>query len=195
MPAEPQIAVAPDRQRENASLIRLDFEDLQWVRGTEDEPDDQCAHGRVRLEINGTDFARPDDGIWTVSAAGLYLLRSLSDDHTAANPIAESNLLFPHCGFTVWVIGRRYPVLIMGCNNGVDLELTHSQGIVTVRSAAGAESVSLESWRRAVVSVATRVKEFYATCSAKVPSTDDSDLQGWAAFWREWDERLSSATH
>lgn len=82
-------------------MINLVVQGFQWIKGEDDDPDDQCAHGRVLFQINNTTFVKPEDGIWTVSASALYLLRTLSENHTIENPVAETNFLFPCCGFTV----------------------------------------------------------------------------------------------
>ena len=83
-------------------MLRLLAHDLCWINGAVDDPLDQCAHGKVEFTVNGDSLVKPQDGDWTVSATALYLLRSPSDEHTWANPMAESNFLFPHCGFNVW---------------------------------------------------------------------------------------------
>ena len=85
--------------------------ELGWIKGREDDPADQCAHGKILFQVGNIIFARPEDGIWTVSAAGLFLLRTLEYDHTAMNPLSEFNFLIPHCGTDAWenkkVVWRR----------------------------------------------------------------------------------------
>ncbi len=49
-------------------MITLEVRDFQWFSGPAGDPEDQCAHGRVDFEINGTRFVKPEDGVWTVSA-------------------------------------------------------------------------------------------------------------------------------
>ena len=44
-------------------MIKLEVEDLQWINGPIDDPNDLCAHGRVNFQINDTDFVKPSDGI------------------------------------------------------------------------------------------------------------------------------------
>jgi hypothetical protein len=77
-------------------MITLVAQNLQWIRGVTDDPQDQCAHGQVEFSVNNTEFVKPEDGILTVSAAGLFLLRTLSHNHTSTDSVAEGNLLFPH---------------------------------------------------------------------------------------------------
>ena len=52
-------------------MLKLEVRDLQWVKGPQDDPTDQCAHGCVAFAIDGIEFIRPSDGRLTVSAAAL----------------------------------------------------------------------------------------------------------------------------
>ncbi len=74
-------------------MIKLNAHDLCWIQSTADDPKDQCAHGSVEFSCDGIPIIEPDDGEWTVSAAGLYLLRTITDDHTPELSVAESNFL------------------------------------------------------------------------------------------------------
>jgi hypothetical protein len=67
----------------------------------DDDPEDHCVHGRVLFTINNIEFIKPEDGVWTISASALYLLRTITEDHTIENPVSEINFLFPCCGFSV----------------------------------------------------------------------------------------------
>jgi hypothetical protein len=60
---------------------------LHWINGSADDRADLCAHARVEFRTNGDVLIRPDDGIWTVSAAAVYLLRTLSRQHTKSEPV------------------------------------------------------------------------------------------------------------
>lgn len=175
-------------------MVNLVVKDFHWIKGTDDDPDDQCAHGRVLFQINYTTFVRPDDGLWTVSASALYLLRTLSEDHTTENPVAEGNFLFPCCGFNVWPGGKRFKVLCMGCDTGIDVEIVHHQDIVTVKSPAGAEIVSKVEWNEAVLGFVNSVQDFYRASTPKVAIEDEYDKQGWSGFWQEWAERYQLAS-
>jgi hypothetical protein len=174
-------------------IIKLIVQEFQWVFGLDDDLEDQCAHGRVLFRINDTVFVKPEDGIWTVSASGLYLLRTLFDDHTLENSVAEGNFLFPCCAFTVWTIGKRFKVYCMGCPNGIDIEITHQEGMVTIKSKTGAEIIPRSDWIKSVLCFIDSVSEFYRASTPKVIIEDAFDRQGWAAFWQEWDERYQKA--
>lgn len=170
-------------------MIRLTVEGFQWIKGAKDDPNDQCAHGRVDFRINNTQFVKPEDGVWTVSMAALYLLRTLTEDHLVDNPVAEMNSLFPCCGFNVWPLGTRFKVMAAGCATGVNPEVLHSGETVTVRSDLGSETVPIAEWRTSVMSFADSVRAFYKVCTPKSEIQDEVDRQGWRDFWEEWAER------
>ena len=56
---------------------------LHWILDDgKDDPSDLCAHSPVRFEIDGVSLLDPTEGDFTVSAAAIYLLRTLYRDHT-----------------------------------------------------------------------------------------------------------------
>jgi hypothetical protein len=173
-------------------MIKLLVQELQWIKGSKDDPEDHCAHGRVFFTVNETEFVKPDDGVWTVSASALYLLRTLTENHTAENSVADG-YLFPCCGFVVLPIGGRFKVLCLGCMNGIELEIIHQVDTVTINSSAGSEVVPKTEWTRAVLDFTDSVRQFYRSSLPKVAIEDEIDKLGWATFWQEWDERYRLA--
>jgi hypothetical protein len=147
----------------------------------------------VEFSVDGEVLVASAEGDWTVSASALYLLRSLSDDHTSENPIAELNLLFPCCGFTAWLCGTRYPLMIMGCPGGKDVEIRHESGAVQLRCQDKHHTVSFNEWGAAVLSFCDQIEEFYARSEPKVTPEEEEDRKGWAAFWSEWKVRKAHA--
>lgn len=174
-------------------MIRLEAYDLSWINGSSDDPNDQCAHGRIEFRTNGYTFVKPEDGVWTLSATALYLLRSLTEDHTKDNSVAECNFLFPCCGFNTWLEGRRFGVVCMGCPNGIDMEIVHQQDSIILRSELGQEIIPATEWKSAVLTFVASIQDFYDRCSPKSEPFDDLDQKGWTAFWQEWNERCSLA--
>ena len=171
---------------ETMHLLALE---LGWIQGPGDDPSDQCAHGRIQFEIGNTTFVRPEDGIWTVSAAGLFLLRTLEHEHTTANPVSESNFLIPCCGHTVWAnTSGRFKVLCMGCNIGKDPEILHRRNRLLVRG-VGEEVVPLTEWKDGVFAFVDEVRRFYDQSAPKVIPDDQAEQDGWVAFWHEWKSR------
>jgi hypothetical protein len=159
---------------------------LRWIKGAADDPADLCAHGDFVFRIGKDTLS---DGLrgreLTLSAAALYLLRTLMQQHTQAHPVGDH--LFPCCGFSMFEVPGKEDVLLFGCPNGQDFEILHRDGVV-VRSADGGEwQISWPEWRGAVFGFADRVSEFYAYCSEKQPSPDDA--AGFKKFMAEWERR------
>ena len=170
-------------------MLTLSLLEAHWL-DVPDPRDDQCAHGTVRLSVGEHEFVTRQDGDLTVCAAALNLLRTLEHDHTSESPVAEGGQLFPCCGFNVWVAGGRFPVFILGCPTGVDLELVHVSSGAVLRGKGREAVVSEQAWRNAVVSFAESVLAFYDREPPRNPVEDMEDRKGWKAFWQEYADRL-----
>ena len=170
-------------------MLTLSLLDVHWLDAT-DPLDDQCAHGTVKLEIGDQVLISPEDGEITVSAAALNLLRTLDRDHASGRPVAEGCQLFPCCGFSVWLGGERFPVLIVGCPSGVEMDVSHTTAGVAVRSKGVESVVSEHAWQSAVISFARSVLAFYEREAPRNPIQDTDAREGWRAFWKEYGERL-----
>src|SRR5579883_2977322 len=164
---------------------------LRWIGGAVDDPKDLCVHGDVEFRIGNDVLLDPTTGgkDLTVSAAALYLLRTLSLPHSKDAPVGDH--LFPCCGFAMSDVPGQEDVSVCGCLNGEDFEVLHDIGGrgVVVRASEGREwRVAWPGGRAAVFSFADRVSEFYAACSPKQPS-DEKDSSGLRKFTAEWCRR------
>ena len=170
-------------------MVVLQPVNLRWINDAADDPTDLCAHGDVEFRIGGDVLLDGSSGRnLTVSAAALYLLRTLSVPHSRAAPVGDH--LFPGCGFTLYDVAGAPDVVICGCPNGEDFEVRHqvSGAGVIVRAADGREwPMGWSEWRAAVFGFADRVADFYAACSPKQPATEDA--AGYAKFVAEWERR------
>ena len=168
-------------------MITLRPTNLHWINGSTDDPADLCAHGGVELEI-GSDVL-VQGGNWTLSAAALYLLRTLSRPHTKSEPITE--FLFPCCGHGMFDVEGQDDVLILGCNSGVDLEVVRNGNEFLLTAADGRQHrVTAADWTRAVCEFSDAVQAFYAGASPKEPA---DDIDGFQKFLSEWSRRRSQA--
>ncbi|MBA4192084.1 MAG: hypothetical protein C0467_29245 [Planctomycetaceae bacterium] len=175
-------------------MIVLRPMNLRWINGAADDPLDLCAHGDIEFRIRDDVLLGGASGRdVTVSAAGLYLLRTLSVPHSHATPVGEH--LFPCCGHCLYDIAGKSDVVIQGCPNGEDFEVLHQasgEGVV-IRAADGRVwPVGWPEWRAAVFGFADCVSDFYAACSSKQPAADDA--AGYAKFVAEWERRRSQQT-
>jgi len=162
---------------------------LRWINDAADDPTDICAHGDVEFHIGEDVLLDGTNGRnLTVSAAALYLLRTLSVPHTREAPVGDH--LFPCCGFSLYEVAGEPDVTICGCPNGEDFEVLHqiSGDSVIVRAADGREwPVGWSEWRAEVFGFADCVADFYAACSPKQPTAEDA--AGYARFVAEWERR------
>jgi len=160
---------------------------LHWIKDDGvDDPCDLCAHSPVRLEIDGDTLVAPADGNATVSAAAIFLLRTLERDHTEQNPVGEH--LFPCCGHAMYDTGDD-DVVICGCPNGSNVYITHDGSTIRLAIHDGRSyAVSLDDWRRAVYEFADVVREFYDHSLPKTPA-DETESAGFAKMMAEWSRR------
>ena len=80
----------------STSMIILTPTRLHWIKDDGDDQSDLCAHSPVLFQIEDKILVAPSDGNVTVSAAAIYLLRTLERDHTKGKPVGEQ--LLPCCG-------------------------------------------------------------------------------------------------
>ena len=66
--------MAPSKQ-----AFSIDFDNIGWLDGLEDDPGDYCAHAHA-VALIGDETLQYEA---TVSATALYLLKSLNEDHHA----------------------------------------------------------------------------------------------------------------
>jgi len=169
-------------------VITLEPMSLHWLGEL-----DRCAHGDVVFSVGTTAFGQNHLSDITVSAAALFLLRTLRDDHTSQAPVTHGNQLFPCCGFNVYPADGRFPALIDGCPRGFDLDVVHSDGFVTLRDRGGTAAVVAEAeWAAAVLGFVASVRAFHDQSQRRV-AVSERDDDGWPAFWREWDDRVAAA--
>jgi hypothetical protein len=176
------------------SMVILRPVKLRWIQGAADDPKDLCAHGDVEFRIGDDVLLDPSTGKdLTVSAAALYLLRTLSVPHTKDAPVGDH--LFPCCGFNMYDVADQEDVVICGCPSGEDFEVFHdiSGAGVIVRAANGRELyVGWPEWRAVVFDFADKISEFYAACSPKKPY-EEEDAKGLRKFATEWGHRRGQA--
>ncbi len=174
----------------DATRVTLRPVALSWVQGPADDPADLCAHGHVEFRIDDALLVDPMTGPnVTVSAAGLYLLRTLSRSHTKAQPVGDH--LFPHCGFAMFSVADQEDVVVTGCVSGVDFEIIHGEqdSALLVRTERGQEfSLPRPAWTEAVHRFADLVAEFYRASAPKRPF-DDLERAGFLSFSKEWERR------
>lgn len=164
-------------------VFKMDCSDMYWLAAPGHEQEDLCLHGFVTAIIG--DEVLQYEG--TVSATALYLLKTLTRNHTAG----EENQMIPCCGHTLIPNENLTEVDICGCPNGIDWTVEQVSGGVKITTESGRETfVPMDAYREEVFRFADKVEAYYARCSPKKPY-DDFSQKGYTAFWNEWHRRRS----
>ena len=158
-------------------------DNLSWIDGKEDDPEDLCLHGHATAIIGDKKLEYEA----TVSATALYLLKTLTEDHI----IYQDNQMLPCCGFFMIPNKGLDNVTICGCPNGIDWSVLHNDdGTVSLELEDGTkETVSMAEYKETVHCFADMIEKFYLTCSPKAIPKDKFEKDGYTAFWNEWHKR------
>ena len=160
-------------------MFRIDAKNLCWVNGDSDNAADLCLHGDVTVQIGSETF----EHYGTVSATGLFLLRTLTENH-----IAGSYFMLPCCGHFLIACDELDSVEIAGCLNGVNFFVEHVNDHIKITSQSGCMVyVSMSDYAKDVFKFADKIEEYYKKCSPKnLNLCDKFDRNGYIAFWNEW---------
>jgi len=165
-------------------LFTIHAETFHWIQNDgKDVPGDFCLHGDVAVTIGGEAFRY--DG--TVSAAALYLLRTLTEEHHNH----EDENMIPCCGHFMIASGDLQTVIVTGCTNGIDWSVLHMDGGVKLVTEAGNTTfIDTETYRKEVFAFADAVEAYYQSCLPKnLAEADNFVRDGYIAFWNEWHRR------
>lgn len=157
-----------------------------WIKDNGlDDRHDLCSHGEVFIRIGQEIISNEDSGSWALSAAGLYLLRSLEQDCEFDQ---FSNQLVPCCGhFIIPNDNGENFVTIIGCPNGVDWKIKHVDKWVTFESIKGnTGQLSFEAYKRMIIHFTNEIETFYGDPKLKVIPEEEFDRLGFEQFWSEW---------
>lgn len=175
-----------------ADEFQLELLNIGWMAGMS-EAEDFCAHGKVLVRIGSSILSDANTDEWTVSAGALYLLRTLTQNHTPKAPVGDQ--LLPCCGHAMWPDEISNDVFICGCPNGIDWSVQHETDAVRLTAADGATVLlSKQQYQAKVLAFVDAVEEFYQCSKAKNIPADAEDAEGYALFWREWRRRRAAFT-
>lgn len=163
----------------------IDFDNIGWLKGLEENPIDCCAHANVVAHIGEETFEYHA----TVSATALYLLKSLSKNHVAY----QEEQFLPCCGFNIIANkGDSGDVAILGCPRGIDWDLVHIDDAVEITTDSGLKTVvPFSDYREEVLKFVDKVEAFYESQPPRKPAKNEA--LAYKAFWNEWHRRRREA--
>ena len=173
------------------SDFRLTINDMSWVSDESDDPLDLCLHGQVTARIGQAVLVSN----CTLSAAGIYLLRTIEEDHIPADP--DQNALYepllPCCGHEMYA-GEDDSVILYGCGNGNTWKVQHRDSSV-ILTAEGYPSVIISSaeYRNEIYRFCDKIEAFYNACTPKQFTIHQGyEINGYKALWKEWHRRRNA---
>ncbi|AFD55718.1 hypothetical protein [Riemerella anatipestifer] len=164
--------------------FELELLDLHWINNT-DDPTDLCAHGYVFVKIGNEVVANKDDLEVAVSTTALYLLRTLKNNYKKDDFASQ---LLPCCGHFFVADTDNERVSIIGCPNGIDWTIIHTDDVKVKHITDNGEEaiIDRERYKELVLNFADKVEDFYKSSLPKIIPADDLEKKGYLAFWREW---------
>lgn len=177
-------------------IFELDVCEFEWIDGAKDDPEDKCLHGRVIAQIGSQSI----DYCCTVSAAALYFLRTLTENHFAGE--GDAGQMLPCCGHFMVADQTLENVWIGSCMYGIDFDIVHDGETIEITFFENANDVGnreeliisekarvplSEYWEK-VLKFADKVEAYYNSCKPKVLK-DDFERDAYTAFWNEWHRR------
>ncbi len=159
-----------------------------WVKDDDKyDEKDLCSHGEVYVKLGSEELSNKETGSFTLSAAALYLLRSLEQD---CQLYQFYNQLIPCCGFSIYPNKKKEnSVEIIGCLDGVDWKVAHKNGIVFLESQSGSKvDLPLIEYKKVVLEFVNEVENFYGNPENKTIPEELEEKEGFIQFWAEWNE-------
>lgn len=167
-------------------MFSIELTKFYWIDDSVDDVDDLCLHGDIVVNI-GNDYIRTS---CTVSATALYLLKSLTENHT----IHEGDQMLPCCGHFYILSNTNDTVDIIGCSNGIDWTVTHIGDSVRLTNEQRVETlIQIGTYKKVVYDFADTVQSTYEKCSPKKVPKNEFEKKGYIAFWNEWARRRNES--
>jgi len=151
-----------------------------------DDKSDRCSHGTVFIRIGNEILSTEDSGSWTLSVAGLLLMRTLKSDYAIGDYACQ---LIPCCGHFMYHNETGNKVEIIGCPIGIDWHVTHKDSTVILSSEKGIDTeVEINVYRKQILEFVNAVENFYGYTKDKILPDDENERDAFMLFWKEWYE-------
>ena len=173
----------------------IELRKIHWLKNDgNDDQDDRCAHGKVKVTIGNeivADNADDSNDWWSLTAMALHLLRTLDMNHTSEAPVG--GCLVPGEGHHIdhlendpmVHIETAYP-MVEGKNWWV---IHQAPNVKLVSESANETIIPFENYRNEVLNFVDQVEHFYKKSKPKLLPEDDYDKKGYLKLWNEWNSR------
>lgn len=163
-----------------------------WIDEKAECKTDLCSHGLLYLEIGDQIIANETDGDWTISTAGLMLLRTINTEHT----VDENYPIVQHCG----------QLGMLGCPISIDWTVIHKGESVIIQDVKKYPStdkkdvieyevskidIERKKYIREVVRFCDSIKLFFVNQEKEFIS--QYEKEEWIGFWSEFDKILEKS--
>jgi len=168
-------------------MFELHLTNLHWLEDEFPEHNarlDLCLHGNATAIVGDEIFEYEAN----VSSSGLYLLKSLTQNHIIHQ---NSNLLFSCCGHCIYPDDTdKKSVHTIGCPYGIDWSVIHEDEKVKIITDSGKETIiSLKEYKKSVHSFCDIIEDFFNKSEKKIPPSDKLNRKYYKLFWKEWHRR------
>jgi hypothetical protein len=171
-------------------MLEITPNNLHWLKDT--SPDiDLCVHRGFTLSFNNVMLIDAANEDLTLSAAVIFLLRTIEEEHSFGSKICEN--LIPECGHEMLTNDSEL-VEIITCPYGIDWWVEHNNEKVTLVFQDGKEiTTTLKDYAQAVLSFTKKIKSFYDESESK-KFYDEESRKAFIAFNNEWNMRVERAS-
>ena len=163
-----------------SQLFSIDLIESYWINRREDDPDDLCLHGNLKVTIGSSKFYYENA---TVSASALYFMKSIYENHM----MNERLQFIPCCGFSMFKKDNCNEVDIIGCPNGIDWSVYHVEDCVKIVTASDDSMlIDKEIYKNEIFKFSDKVENIYKKSTPKNIPKDEIEAEGYQTFWKEW---------
>lgn len=151
-----------------------------------DDKEDLCSHGNVFVQIGNEILSSENDSFWCTSAAALHLMRTIKQDYKIGDFPSQ---LIPCCGHFLHPDETGNSIMIVGCPNGIDWNVTHHDGIVKLMTVNNTlVNLSICDYKATVLNFVNEIESFYGNPDLKILPDDQFDKDSFHLFWKNWRE-------
>ncbi len=169
--------------------FKLKILDQFWITDDEYEiKEDICSHGRLFIRIGDEILSTYNSNSWTLSAGGLFLLRTLSKDYIISKSQFGEKLI-PCCGHFMLPSDDKKSVIIFNCgakNNGISWNVKHIEDTIELTTEKGTKvEILYKDYQNIILNYIDEIEKFYGNINEK--NIEDGELKdAFYLFWKEW---------